>query len=61
MLNYIEERVDSDAVRLNIKEFETMPLPDDIIREDQGLKLAGPAAEEQTDTMGQDDIDALFD
>ena len=61
VLNYIEERVDSMLSAWNIKEFETMPLPDDIIREDEGLKLAGPAAEEQADTMGQDDIDALFD
>lgn len=62
VLTYIEERVDAMVGAWNIKEFETMPLPDvELTRKDEDLSLTGPAQETTQDTFDQDDIDALFD
>jgi chemotaxis protein CheZ len=59
VLNYIEERVDAMMATWDIREFQTMPLPEDITRKDEDLTLSGPMAEGQA--ISQDEIDALFD
>lgn len=59
VLNYIEERVDAMMATWDIREFQTMPLPQDITRKDEDLTLSGPMAEGQA--ISQDEIDALFD
>jgi len=59
VLNYIEERVDAMMSTWDIREFQTMPLPEDITRKDEDLTLSGPMAEGQA--ISQDEIDALFD
>ena len=59
VLNYIEERVDAMMATWDIREFQTMPLPEDITRKDEDLTLSGPMAEGQA--ISQEDIDAMFD
>lgn len=59
VLNYIEERVDAMMATWDIREFQTMPLPQDITRKDDDLTLSGPMTEGQA--ISQDEIDALFD
>lgn len=59
VLNYIEERVDAMMATWDIREFQTMPLPQDITRKDADLTLSGPMTEGQA--ISQDEIDAMFD
>ncbi|MEP2182764.1 protein phosphatase CheZ [Roseibium sp.] len=59
VLNYIEERVDAMMSTWDIREFQTMPLPEDITRKDEDLTLSGPMMEGQA--ISQEDIDAMFD
>ena len=59
VLNYIEERVDAMMATWDIREFQTMPLPQDITRKDDDLTLSGPMTEGQA--ISQDEIDAMFD
>ena len=59
VLNYIEERVDAMMETWDIREFQTMPLPQDITRTDEDLKLSGPLMEGEA--ISQDEIDAMFD
>ena len=59
VLNYIEERVDAMMATWDIREFKTMPLPEDITRKDDDLTLSGPMME--SNAISQADIDAMFD
>ena len=59
VLNYIEERVDAMMATWDIREFKTMPLPEDITRKDDDLTLSGPMMEDNA--ISQADIDAMFD
>ncbi|WP_420403320.1 hypothetical protein [Nisaea sp.] len=59
VLNYIEERVDAMMETWDIREFQTMPLPEDITRKDEDLTLSGPMQEGEA--ISQDEIDAMFD
>lgn len=59
VLNYIEERVDAMMEAWDIRELQTLPLPEDITRTDDGLALSGPMQEGQA--ISQEEIDAMFD
>lgn len=60
-LSFIEQRVESMMGVWNKAEFETMPLPEDLTKNDQGLLLTGPAETVDETHISQTDIDALFD
>lgn len=57
-LSFIEERVDAMMSLWNRREFETLPLPPDLHKKDEGLALLGPA--KANESISQADIDALF-
>lgn len=59
VLNYIEERVDAMMQTWDIRELQTLPLPEDITRKDEDLTLSGPMQEGEA--ISQDEIDAMFD
>ncbi|WP_207461888.1 protein phosphatase CheZ [Azospirillum sp. SYSU D00513] len=59
-LGYIEERVDAMMSLWNKREFESMPLPPSTTKVDEGLELHGPSEAQETGSISQADIDALF-
>jgi len=59
-LAFIEERVDAMMNLWNRKEFEAMPLPPAVVKRDGDLALHGPAQGQESGTISQADIDALF-
>lgn len=61
VLNFIEERVDNMMSAWDIKEFETMPLPPEVVQKDGDLDLHGPAEASVDNNISQDEIDRLFD
>jgi len=60
-LSFIEERVDAMMGLWNRREFETMPIPPPLDKDDAGLSLTGPKPDDSLGTFSQSDIDALFD
>jgi chemotaxis protein CheZ len=62
-LTFIEERISAMLSLWNQKEFEAMPMPPGLARQDGGLTLHGPSADAPGSgrKVTQDEIDALFD
>jgi chemotaxis protein CheZ len=59
VLDFVEARIDAMTGLWDRAEFEALPLPQSLVKKDDGLELFGP--ENAGATISQADIDKLFD